>query len=454
MGFWRDADFQSKLLQFVCRDRNFLKKTSGLLSERDFKPRKDEGLWEAYWIAEKAFKYWRDYRQPIGGMLRTEMLDYLREHKKKVGQKSRDKLLKLVDDIRHADGLVAVEAIERKVAEYKSRQAKSRAVRELIDLQEKGELSDGKFRAICRDALEKHTHITKVSHYEKELESRIGRREKDKKRRFPHLYIDPLDRTVRTFPKGNLGIGLAKYGTGKSTFAVHLDQAYALQGHNVLHFTLEDPVEDVEDKLDASFTGIRLKHLAYKPEKLRRRLKRSLERLRARIKVVDGTDGGMTVGRMEEIWENYRNQGFDAEVVIVDYDEGIDPTVHYKESGGERRESMEIYRELKQFASRRDLWMWVMAQTQRGKKGARQMIVTGDDAAIDISKIKRTAMGIGIGDGPEEWGENGRYLYNFKHRYDRPKRGWPIMGNFEKGIFYDREKSEEMLASLDKSKSD
>lgn len=455
MSYWRDEDFQERLLLFVCRDRNFLKKTSAVLSERDFKPRKGEGSQEAYCIAQLAFKYWHDYREPIGGMLRTEVQDYIRENSRKIGQKSKDKMLLMVDKIKRAEGLVAVEAIERKVAEYKARQAKRRAVHDLIALQEKGELTDRKFREICRDGLARYEHIVKVSNYseEKELERRIKRRKKNEHRSYPNLHIDPLDRAIRTFPKGNIGIGLAKYGTGKSTFSVHLDQAYAMQGHNVLHFTLEDPVEDVEDKLDASFTGIRLRSLSDKSDKLRRRLKRSLAMLRANIRIVDGTDGGMTVGRMEEIWENYRNQGFDAEAVIVDYDEGIDPTVHYKESGGERRESMEIYKELKQFAARRDLWMWVMAQTQRGKKGQRQIIVTGDDAAIDISKIKRTAMGIGIGDGWEEWGENGRYLYNFKHRYDSPKKGWPIMGDFKKGIFFDKEATDEAMARFAKPKS-
>jgi len=443
-GYWRDSDFQSKMLMFLCRDRNFLKRTAGLLSESDFKPKGGEGSWEAYAIAQKAFQFWDKYREPIGGMLRHEMLDYVEQNKRKLGHKTRDKILDLVSSIRDAKDLVAVEAIERKVVEYKQRQAMSHAIRQFIELKEAGELDTHKFYKICKEAVEERDHSIRVSDYddEKQIEKRITRREREKSRRYPYLFIEPLDRAIRTFPKKNYGIVLARYKTGKSTAAVHIDQAMALQGFDVLHFTLEDPKEDVEDKLDASFAGIKLKVLADKHKKLRRRLKRQLQRLRAHIKIVDGTDGGMTVQRMEEIWENFRNQGFDASVVVIDSDEMIEPLVHYGKEGGETRESKEIHKDIKKFMARRELWGWVMAQTQRGKKGARQMIVTGDDSATDISKQRRCAMCIGVGDGPEDYGEDGRYIYIAAHRYDKMKIGWPIVGDFERGMFYDKSRTE------------
>jgi Bacillus phage helicase DnaB-like len=440
-GYFRDEDFQEKMLMFLCRDRNFLKRTAGILKEDDFRPKGGEGSWEAFAVAQKAFEFWDKYREPIGGMLRHEMLDYVEQNKRKIGHKSREKLLDLVNNIRNADGLVAVEAIERKVIEYKQRQAMSHAIRDFITLKEAGELTPQKFYKICKEAVEEKDHSITVSNYtrEKDIEKRIHRRERDKHRRYPYLFIEQLDRAIRTFPKKNYGIVLARYKTGKSTAAVFLDQVYALQGFNVLHFTLEDPKEDVEDKLDASFTGIKLKVLSDKPKKLRHRLRRQLRRLRARIKIVDGTDGGMTVTRMAEIWERFRNQGFDSQVVIIDSDEMIEPLTRYKDN--ETRESKEIHKDIKKWMSRDELWGWVMAQTQRGKKGARQMIVTGDDSATDISKQRRCAMCIGVGDGPEEYGEDGRYIYIATHRYDKMKIGWPIVGDFERGVFYDKEKT-------------
>lgn len=442
MSYFRDSDFQEKMLVPFCRDRNFLKKMSGILSAEDFKPRKNEGMIEAYWIAQLAATYWKKYREPIGGMLRTEVLDYVRSNKRKMSSKARDHLMDLVDKIKKSD-IVAIEAIETKVIEYKERQQKSSAVKELIEKQEKGELSTREFLKICRKAVEKHSYTFRVSDFthKDSVDKRIERREKNRDRKFPHLMIEEFDRVVRTFPRGNFGIVLAKYKVGKSTAAVHLGQAYALQGYKVLHFTLEDELDLVEDRYDASFAGIKMKELDRKSSKLRRRMKRELEKIRGKIKIVDGTDGGFTMQRMEEIWENFRNQGFDADVIIVDYDEGVVPSEHYKGDGGERRQMVDLYHDFKNWMSKRQLYGWIMAQTQRGKSGQRKMIVTGDDSAMDISKIKRCALGVGIGDGKEELGEDARYWFTFVHRYDKGRWGFNIVGDYKRAIFYDAEKT-------------
>lgn len=443
MSYWRDESFQEKLLMFVCRDRNFLKRTSGLLSPEDFKPRKGEGMESAYLIAQQAFKYWNDYREPIGGMLRTEVLDFLRERKGKISNKLRDNLLELVETIRKAKDLVAVEAIEKKVIDYKQRKNKRNAVNELINLQEKGELTDRAFRNICKDALQTFDNTVNVSNYtdESEIEKRITRREKNKNKNLPFLMIREFDVKSRSLPRGEVGVFLAKYGIGKSTGAVHLAQAYAMQGHKVLLFTLEDPKETVEDRLDSSFTGIRMKQLLDRSSKLKRRLLRKLKKIRGMIKVVDGTDGGMTIQRVEEIWETYRNKGFDSDVTIIDSDEGVVPSERYKGDSAERRESSEIYIQYKRFVSRRQLFGWMMAQSKRGKSGVRKMIVTADDAAIDISKMRRAALVIGIGDGPEDASDDARYCYIGKHRYDRAKWGFVIIGDYARAIFYHSEKT-------------
>lgn len=446
-SYFRDSEFQEKLLAFVCRDRNFLQKTSGLLSPDDFKPKRGEGMQEAYVIAQKAFKYWRDYREPISGMLRTEMLDYIRENKRKIGSKQQEKILGLVESIRKSNGLVAVEAIEQKVLEYKQRQSQASALRELIDLKEKGELTPHRWARICRDAINQYDRVEKISNYTDytEVEKRIRRRMKNRDAKFPYLMLDAFDKSCRTVPRGEICMGLAKYGVGKSTLTVHLAKAYALQGYKCLVVTTEDPAEMVEDRLDASISGIKIKRLMDKSKRLKRRLRHALQKIRGQIRVLDGTNGDMSIERMEEIRERFRNQGFQSDVTVLDYDEGVLAPEHYKGDSGERKEMHDIYKAYKQYLVRTDQYGWIMAQTTRGKPGVRKCVVTGDDAAIDISKVKRSALVIGVGDGLEEWGDDGRYIYIAKHRYDRPKWGFPIMGDFERTLFYDREATEKKL---------
>lgn len=453
MSYFNDPDFQSKLLVPYCRDRNFLKQMSGILSPDDFKPRRGEGMIEAYWIAQKAFQYWKDYREPIAGMLKTEMLDYIREHKKRIGSKSRDKLLDLVEDVRKANGMVPVEAITKKVVEYKRRQQMKRAVNDLIEHQENGTLNPERWLKIARDAVDFTDYTLKVSDYtaKDSVEKRIKRREKDSEKKYPFLFIDPVDQEIRTFPRGEYGLALGKYKLGKSTFAIYIAQSYALQDLNVIIFSFEDPAEMVEDRLDASFTGIPMKRLMDKSSKLRRRFRRRLENVRGKIRVVDATEG-MTIQRVEEVWEQFRNQGFVADVVIIEGDENVNPIEHVKGEGGERREAMEVHKSFKRFVAKRMIYGWITAQTKRGKAGQRKMIVTGDDAAIDISKVRRAAMTIGIGDGPEAFGDDGRYLFIAAHRYDKSRIGWPIKGDFKRAIFYDKEKTIEATNAYNESK--
>jgi hypothetical protein len=419
---------------------------SGVLTENDFKPRKGEGLVEAYWIAQAAFRYWREYKTPIGGMLSTEMHDYIRENKKHVGKKNREKLFSLVDNIQNAE-IVAIEAIEKKVIDYKRRREKARAIKEMLDLQEKGELDDKAFDKLCRRALERREELLQISDYTDtaDIDRRITRREKNTEQDYPALFIKCIDDNIRSIPRGEYILILAKYNVGKSTMAVHLAKAWSYQGFKVILYTLEDPGEMVEDRFDASLSGIPMKKLLRKSSKLRHRLKKSIDKMRGRIRIVDGSEDGMSIQRMKEVYENFRNQGFAADFIIVDYDEGVNPAEHYKSDAGERREMMEIHKDFKKWMAKDQLWGAMLAQTVRGKSGVRKMIVTGDDAAIDISKVKRAALGIGLGDGIESWGDHGRFLYIMRHRYDKARKGWPIAGDFQKAVIYDQELTEEFI---------
>lgn len=445
MSYWTDPDFQKNLIAFLTRDRSFLKKTSGLLEVDDFKPRKGQSN-ELHLLAELALKFWRQYDEPVGGMLRTEVLDMIREQK--LGSRLKQKLLDVVDEIRANHNLIAVEALEQKVIQYKSRRAKQQAIDELIALQEKGNLTDERFLQICQNALHRFGHGYKITDYLTSLEKRIRRRQLESLRKFPYLLIDQLDRDIRSIPRGSFAIALSKWNVGKSLFLTHIAYASALQGYNVLFVTLEDPKSEVEDRLDGLLTGLPIRRLADIPRKLRRRFKRAKEKFHARIKIVDGTEGGFTVQKIEDIWERLRNRGFVADVVIVDYDDEIAPTFHHKGESARRMEFADIYRDMRKFAARKDIYLWSAAQARRGKDN--QQVVKGDDAAEDISKIRKVALCIGIGNAPKNWGQDGRHLFVARHRFDRAKIGWNIMGDFKSGIFYAREATIDMLKKTEK----
>lgn len=446
-GFWRDPDFQKTIVKFLCKDRNFLKNVAPMLRPEDFKARKGETP-ELEWIAELALNFWREYSEPIGGMLKTEVIDLA--HQKKLQGSAKDRLLETVEAIRRDNSLVAVEALEKRVVEYKARRARQAAVAEIIQLEEENELSNEKLVKICSRVLKNFASPYSVTDYFETLDQRLTRRRMEKLRKWPYLFIDPIDEKIRVLSRGNLGMLLSPYKVGKSVGLLWIAYAYALQGLKGLYFTLEDPKEEVEDRLDALFTRIAMKSLIHKPIKTKRRFQRAKQLVKAKLKIVDGTEGGMSVSMIESIWDTERNKGFAADFVIVDYDDEIEPPRSYGGDKAARRfEFADIYRELRRFGSRRDIYLWTAAQSKRVKDDKK--VISGSDIAEDISKIRKVAICLGIGRNIE-LGNDGRHIYVAAHKYDQARIGFDIVGNFKQGVFYDRDRTAQKLAELDVEK--
>lgn len=427
---FRDPDFQDKLTAFICRDRNFLRECAHLLEPEDFKPRKQGEPLENWIIASTALDFWSKYREPIGGMLRAEVLDYCR--KMNAGERQKQRLLETVDHIRRNHHLVAVDALAEKVIEYKKERMKAQSIQTLVELHEHGRLTDERWLEQCYAAISNFGSLGyEARDYFQGMEERIVRRRIAARRRFPYLMIDPLDELIRIVGRGHLAIWLAFLKRGKSIALNHVALVYILQGLNVLHITLEDPIDEVENRFDSAITALPVKSLNERPNKLRHRFERFMRLVRSRLKIIDGTDGGISVARIEEIWERERNRGFTADAVIIDYDDEIKPPRKQEER---RFEFADIYRSLRRFAATKQVIVWTAAQT--GRQTENMKIITAAATAEDISKIRKSTLAIGIGKG--DWGENSRYLYVAAHKFDKMRVGCNIMGDFDRGIFYDR----------------
>lgn len=433
-SFFRDEEFQTQLVAFLCRDRNFLRQCAHLLEPDDFKPRKPGDPMEIWLVASKALTFYEKYKEPIGGMLRTEILDHCR--KVNSSEKQKHRLLLLVDHVRKSHHMVAVDALAEKVLEYKKDRLKRQTIQEIIDLQERGKLTDEKWTELCYGAVKAFGKLDyESSDFFEGLEIRIARREvHDSAHRYPYFLIDPLDELIKGPGRGHLAIWLAYLGMGKSVALNWMSLAYVLQGLNVLYFTLEDPIEEVENRFDAAVTQVPTKELSEYPKRVRKRFRQHLRLLRTRMRIIDGTEGGFSVARIEDIWDRERNRGFTADAVVIDYDDEIQPLRKHDER---RFEFAEIYRSLRQFAARRQLILWTAAQT--GRKSEKMRIITTGLTAEDISKVRKARMALGIGVG--DWGPDSRYLYVAKNNFGRQFVGRNIIGKFDETLFYDREKT-------------
>lgn len=439
-NWWNEETLQNALLSFLCRDRTFLKTFGSKLSKKDFRQNRGEGNSREI-IADIALEYWTKYREPVGGLLKSEVLDYIDSHKVDDKNKrfsyNKKELLEILEFITKGDKLVPAASMEDKVNKYLENKFMRDAIDNVITHQEEGKLTKKTFAQICRSVSEftsKHRLETKDILSGIALEDRIVRRTLDASSIRPFLMIDGLDRRTRAIGRGDLGLLVAPLKKGKSLGLAHLAVAYAKQRLKVLYISLEDPPDEVEDRFDAALSGIDIDKLRMLPNKLRKRFKKFSKVLESRIHLVDGTAEAVSIGDIEELYLRERDKGFVADVIIVDYDDYIKPIGKYQKKADAFNE---IYVDFRRFLARYSLIGWTAAQTQRMKDNIQT--ITSDKTADDIGKIRKATMAIGIGQGKSH--PDARYLYVMAHKRGRQHIGCEIMTNFKQGLFYDRERS-------------
>lgn len=432
MNLFEDEDFQDCLVALLCRDPQVLAKCGGVLQPDDFKPLRGHRHGHSRWVvASAALQYYNSYREPAGKLLAVSV----REYAKRIALGARP-LAQLQTYLKHLQGIQPpVAAIVDKVLDFKGERLRAGAVQELVDALSNGELTAEKWEEVHGRLTTSLSGEVAATDYLSEMENRISRRHlQGQTSRVPMLLVEPLDTLVCGIGPGQLGLALAPPKRGKSLFLLWLAVAYMLQRLNVLFLTLEDPQVDMEDRLDAIISGIRLQRLNEKPRLFRERFAKFTRLLHSRLRIVDGTQGGITVPRIEQILLQERDHGFYADVVIVDYDDEIAPT---KKKTERRFELADVYRDLRQLASRQKLIVWTAAQTQRGTEGLK--ILSGDRIAEDISKIRKVTLAIGLGQG--DWGPESIYLWVAAHKFDRQHVGCHIMADRPRMLIYDAEKT-------------
>lgn len=430
---WNDPGFQDELIKYLVFDPKFLQDAGHLFSMEDFRAEKNEGM-ERPTVAKLALEFYQHYHEPVGKLLRSEMLDYLQLSRDNEGVRKR--LLEYAEAIQTDGKRTAADSIMAKVKKYKIQHHITKAMSDMTILVGNGTMTPEKFMEIARTAVDGIGYspgLVSDIFSDDEFENRLLRRSLQTRRhRFPVLLIDPLDRLIRVVARKHLGLALAPYKRGKTLFFVWLALAYTLQGYNVLFYTLEDPKEDIEDRFDAAITSLPISRLAEMSDEVRVRYLRYKRLIRTKLKVVDGTDGGTTIGAIDSKWAELRNNGFTADVIIIDYDDEIRPQKKQQER---RMEFGDIYRDLRAMLARNHCIGWTASQTSRSSEDMK--IISGKHIAEDISKIRKCAFALSLGKG--DWGPDSIFLWVAAHRYDRMEVGCNIMTNKQKSLFFDRD---------------
>lgn len=427
-----DRALRLQLLRAACTDRAFLKDNWHLMSPEMF-PEKEEAR-----IVEAAIGFYSRYETPIGALLQSEVeeLGETNGHRR-LGDEGRRKLRELFDTIQNGKlELVSARALSHRLGVLKRSSFYEQALEQAIAAHGKGELTAQFFSDLVERADKELRQTKLITHdylSDGELAARLQRRAEWDTKNVPMLFIDGFDAKVRALDRCELGMVMAPPAGGKGLALIHFDIAYATQGWNVWHITLEDPRRLVENRLDAAITGLSLKRLNAKSDLLQRRFARRKSRFRGNIRITDGTDGGYTITRIEREWEEMARGGFRADVITIDYDDEIECEVAYKGDSARRFEFAEIYRRLRRLAKKTNSIVWTAAQP--GKQAEDMRVITGKQIAEDYSKIRKVFLCLTVGSVPNF--PHVKFLYVAKHREDRSHFGTEIVTDYGRGKFYD-----------------
>jgi hypothetical protein len=184
-------------------------------------------------------------------------------------------------------------------------------------------------------------------------------------------------------------------------------------------------------------TGTPLSELIQLPQDVRSKLDQKLEEYNGRIKIVDGTMGGISISKVEQIWRQEKQEGFTADAVFIDYDDEIECEKPFKGESARRFEFAEIYRRMRRAAVNTDAIWWTASQA--GRSAEKKKIVEGKDIAEDISKARKCFFAMAIGVDSKD--KHKKYLNVVKHKLDRSRFFVSIYSDYENGLFYDYDRS-------------
>lgn len=436
-SFFDDDDFMDQLVTLIIRDRQFMRKLGHVLDPSDFKPRTGSKFGSDRWVvASKALEHYEQYREPVGKLITGLVKEHAEQAR--LSPRRAGELADYSRRLRRAK-IHSAQAMQDKVLKFKGQVRKSAAIEEILDAQASGELTDDKWIELCRQAVLIDGSANESVDFFDTLDKRIERRKRrDSNSRYPVTLIEPLDALVKTIARQQLGLIVAPWKRGKSLMLEWLSLAYTLQRLNVLYFTLEDPAQDVEDRFDALVANLPIGALQDKPKLLKKRFALFKRLLKARLKIHDATMGGFTVSKFEQIFLAEKENGFTADAIIIDYDDEIKAS---RKQADRRHEFADIYRDLRQFCSRQDVFLWTAAQTKRDTEAKK--VLTGADLAEDISKVRKVSFALGLGQG--EWSTDSLYLYVMAHKNDKEHVGCHIMPNKKRAMIYDRLRTLAML---------
>lgn len=336
--------FQESLASLILEDRAFADRISEVLKTEYFE------LKYLQVFVEKIFSYKDKYEvhpseKIVTTLLRTELSD----EGEAVQKQTRDFFARI-----HHTKTEDAEYIKSTALDFCRKQVLKTAMIKSVSLLKSSSFDE--ISKIINDALSLGNENDFGYDYLKDFEKRF----EVKARNVISTGWEPIDEiTQGGLGKGELGVGIASTGAGKSFALVHLGAQALAQGKTVVHYTLELSDTVIATRYDSCLTGVHLgEHRQFKEM-----IYDKIQGIPGSLIIKEYPTKSASTKTIRNHLESLRKQGIDVGMILLDYADLLRPV---RETREKRHDLENIYEEIRGLAQEFECPIYTVSQTNRG----------------------------------------------------------------------------------------
>lgn len=321
----------------------------------------------------------KDYYEKYEKIPATETLETIvrLEVKDKVTQDYVFEMLKEISNLAVEDW----EFVQQKALNFCRQQELKKANEKINKIIDNGDFeSYEKCAEILRDALSVGSEKDDGTSISENIEAVL---EKDFRHPIP-TGINGIDElTDGGLSRGELGVVLAPYGTGKTTILTKISNTAYNEGYNVLQIVFEDMPDVIKRKHLACWSGVELNELSERKEEILQKHKEVTLNKTNDLKIKKFSSEGVTIQAIKSFIRHEISKGFKPDLVVLDYIDCVESSKIYSDEwSGEGN----VMRGFESMLSEFGLVGWTAVQGNRSSISSD--VVTGDQMGGSIKKAQ------------------------------------------------------------------
>jgi replicative DNA helicase len=412
--------FQIKVISSLLTHKEFLINIYDILEPEYFSKQSSQ------WIMGEVLKYYEKYHTTISMDILKVELQKLEDEVLKVAIKEQ---LKLAYKASEED----LEYVRDEFSSFCKNQQLKKALLSSVDLLQAGDYDS--IRMLVDGALKAGQDQNIGHEYDKDVESRY--RENNR------AVIETPWPQINTILQGGLGNGdygfiFGNPGGGKSWSLIALGAHAAKRGYNVIHYSLELGEVYVGLRYDACFTKIEVNKIKEHREKV----EEVVAEIPGKIIIKEFPAGGATVDTIEAHISKMKDNGFNPDMVIIDY---ADLLSTKKRTKDRKEEIDDVNLRIKGMARELNIPTWSVSQVNR--EGSKDKVIEGNKAAGSYDKTMITDFAMSLSRHKNDKLNGTGRFHIMKNRYGMDGMTYSVLVNAATGEFiikgeYDEDEEE------------